>query len=311
MVVMNCERLKRADGGLWIVLSLVSLILSSLLMACSSQGISCDFDSDCNHGDLCVESLCAHPCTSDQQCEGEGTCQAFVRQNEDDQVHVCMVVSDENDAIGGEFQCVNDGECRALLGVEEAICGLNYRCVVPEPDSEAGVEQVSALLIRDLTPRVLVEEEGHPGTIVNAVFVRDENGSIVGYGDTLALVSGTDGMEQSGHLDGQPVQLEESGQCVAGAEPAMSALGGEGGYYLVSFVDSQGARISPGEGWKVIVIAWSESCGGAGEPQPALGEYRVSLCVSVVNQVPDLDSDCSPLGAQASGYAEFLVTTEL
>lgn len=258
-----------------------------------------------------MESLCASPCTSDQQCEGESTCQAFVRQNAADQVHVCISVADENNAVGGELQCVNDGECQALLGVQEAICGLNYRCVVPDLDGEAGVEQVSALLIRDLTPRILVEEEGHPGTVLNAVFVRDENGSIVGYGDTLVFVSGADGMEYPGHLDGQPVQLEESGQCVAGVEPAMSALGGQGGYYLVSFVDSQGVRVSPGEGWKIIVIAWSESCGVVGGPQIVSGEYNVSLCVSLVDQAPDLESDCSPLGERASGYAEFLVTTSL
>lgn len=287
-----------------------SLFVGSLIISCSSAGMSCDFDSNCNGGELCVEGICANPCTSDLQCDDNRTCQVFIRENEADQVHVCMLppTDDDNNAVSP--QCSGDEECREILGSVEAICGLNYRCVFPEIDGGQGeAKAFDSVLIHDRTPRAWVDEQNHPGTVVSAVFVRDQGGSIVGYGNTIAFVPGVVDEEQAGgHLDGQPVQLDESGQCVAGDDPAMSALGGEGGYYLVGFVDYRGARIALGQGWKVIVIGWSAQCGGELDFQQESGEYDVSLCVSSGGAVEDFDADCQKSDGKVSGYAEFLVT---
>ncbi len=300
----------RAGRGLLAALFVASLVVGSLVVSCSEAGMSCDFDSNCGGGELCVEGMCANPCTSDQQCGENDSCQVFTRENEADQVHVCMYSPKEVGNNANSSQCLDDAECREMLGSPDAICGLNYRCVVfPSMDASPGMGMFDSVLIRDHTPRELVEEQNHPGAVVSTIFVRDEGGSIVGYGDTLSFKSGMVNSDQTdGHLDGQPVQLDESGQCVAGDNSSMSSLGGEGGYYLVSFVDYRGSRIVLGEGWKIVVIAWSAQCGNEMNFPPESGEYDVSLCVSPSATVDNFETDCQKIGGNVSGYAEFLVT---
>ncbi len=307
---MNNGLLTRTGSHFFVALFVACLALSSLVVSCMSAGMSCDFDSNCDGGELCVDGMCADPCTSDQQCAEEyDTCQVYIRENEADQVHICMSAPSNDANNATSLQCTTDEQCHEALGSVAAICGLNYRCVVTEVSASPEAQEVPSILIRDRTPRVKVDEQNHPGTIVSAVFVRDAGGSIVGYGNTLEFVSGAvDGASLVGHLDGQPVELDESGQCVSGNEAAMSPLGGEGGYYLVGFVDYRGEPIALGQGWKVIVIGWSSQCSDEADPLYEAGEYDVSLCVSSTVSVANFDADCQKFDGEASGYAEFLVT---
>src|SRR4051794_7844444 len=106
--------LTRAGRGFWAALFLLSLFIGSLAISCSSAGMSCDFDSNCDGGELCVEGMCANPCTSDLQCVDNDTCQVFIRENEADQVHVCMWPPNDGGNNTSSPQCSGDEECREI-----------------------------------------------------------------------------------------------------------------------------------------------------------------------------------------------------
>ncbi|MBA2660954.1 MAG: hypothetical protein H0U74_01560 [Bradymonadaceae bacterium] len=256
--------------------------------------MACEFDSDCGNGNLCVEFTCTNTCATDLDCQSVQGCQAFLRKGESDPVHVCMPEDVYNNDPG---QCADAAQCQALMADPAAICGINRRCVVPIPEDD---RPVHAIYIRDLSSST----DDVLGTMLAAVFVRDTEGNVVGFADTLAFVP-ADQSEQPGHLDGSPPKLDESGQCVAGEEPVLSALGGLGGHYVIGFVDNRGAGLQLEQGWKVVVIAWGPNCGEERDPP---NEYEVSLCVSASDEVLDFDAHCHALNGRSSGYSEFLVT---
>lgn len=295
----------------WLILSLAAISLAAgLAISCADIGSSCEFDSDCSGGNLCIQQTCYAACTSPEDCEVPyDICQPYARQNSggEETVKVCVDENFEvgNNDTGGNCEetgdcCQTDAECAALPDFgPNAVCGADNRCITPVARPHQGV------LIRD---RTVVDTGAEPadgglGADIAAIFVRPIGAEApAGYGVSLdyAPIHDADGPVDA--HDGSAPVLDAQGECVdASFEQAALPLGGEGGYALFGFEDSDGQRLRLNNGWEVVVIEWGANCGTAAEED----RYDVFLCTAQTEGAPlDPDADCEVLlnPEPASGF---------
>lgn len=283
----------------WLILSLVAVsVTSGVAVSCAGIGSNCQFDSDCSGGNLCIRQTCYAACTSSEDCSPPYvTCQAYARQNTngDETVKICVDADFEvgNNGIGEDCEqtgdcCQTDEECAALPDFgSDAVCGADNRCITPVARPKQGI------LIRDRTPvDTRVEPaDGGLGADIAAVFVRPVGTEEpAGFGVALeyAPVNGADGALAS--HDGTAPTLSANGECVARSfnETALP-LGGEGGYVLFGFENTDGRRLLLNNEWEVVVIEWGANCAA----EASADAYDVFMCTAETDAI-DLDegTDC-------------------
>ncbi|MFU8805919.1 MAG: hypothetical protein ACNA8W_19050 [Bradymonadaceae bacterium] len=272
-------------------------------ISCGDFAASCSFDSDCSGDHLCVESMCANVCASDDDCHSFQSCQAFLRPEDSDPIQVCM--DDRGNHNNAGEQCTDHADCRAALGDDAAICGVGQRCVIPLPGDDV---RHFGFLIRDTStpPEEPEGEEPWPGLELLDVFVQDGNGEIIGFGTTKSYVPAVD-LGAAAHLDASRPALIEDGQCVADVDDApRTPLAGAGGYFLAGFIDGGGEPLSLDETMRVVVLAAGADCG---TQAPGTIEYDAFLCVLDEDRAMDVTMDCGiHAGAGSPVRREFQVT---
>lgn len=281
-----------------LVLALSSLVAIAAA-ACGSIGATCEFDSDCSGGSLCIEQTCYVACSDEQDCEPPyDICQAHTRQvsGVEETVKAC-VGENFGEQNGGTNQCedsgdccTDDAECIAQFGDDAAVCGIDNRCIIPVAPPAHGV------LIRD---RSVVDTSQEPqdggfGADIAAIFVRHAGSQDpVGFGVTLDYAPANAAGSNADIFDGSAPSLDEGGQCVTGAfEESTVSLGGTGGTLLVAFEDADGRRLELNSSWEVVVIEWGANCGQS-ENVDTFDVYFCSREPSEASKEPSEASDAS------------------
>ncbi|QDG53399.1 hypothetical protein FIV42_22430 [Persicimonas caeni] len=279
--------------------------------SCAGLGASCQFDSDCTGGNLCIQQTCYAACTAAEDCEPPyDICQPYARQNSggDETVKICVGedFEVENNDAGNNCEqsgdcCQTDAECAALPDFgPNAVCGADNRCITPVAHPEQGI------LIRDRTTVDTGEQpaDGGLGADIAAVFVRPAaTEEATGFGVLLdySPVNGADGPADA-HVGAAPL-LDAQGQCVSGGfDETALPLGGEGGYALFGFDNADGDRLRLNNGWEAVVIEWGANCGA----EAAADSYDVFFCTAqsegaAIDPVTDCSKQLNP--QPASGFA--------
>lgn len=280
----------------------MSLAAAALVLAaCGAEvGDTCEFDSDCRGGTLCLEQTCYATCSDDNDCEAPyGDCHTHRRRTAagEETIRACVEPGFDSPVDNGEYDCqstgdccASDAECVEQLGDADAVCGVDRRCVIPVAAPSY------AVLLRDRTPVDATEPpaDGGLGADIAAAFVRDRSGEPVGYAQTLQYspANGADGPVAV--FDGSAPALNADGDCVDGRfEDVAVPLGGQDGYLLVAFYDLAERRLALNDGWELVVIEWGESCDAS-----AADVYQPFLCVAEADgsgDAPaiDMDRDCA------------------
>ncbi|MFP4599470.1 MAG: hypothetical protein ACLFVJ_14520 [Persicimonas sp.] len=287
----------------------------ALLAACSSVGETCQFDSDCSGGNLCVQGTCYAPCSTGEDCESPyDNCHAHSRPASDGQQTVRVCVTDEfeeqqqanEDCESVGDCCESDAECAEAFDDDAYVCGLDDRCILPVVTSHA-------VLIRDISdPNEPADDDG-PGADIAAAFVsRSGAADPVGYASWLEY-SPADGAEApesvlEAAFDGTAPDLRADNECVDAAFADHAVPLGRGGELLLGFDDEDGAPLRLNTNWRLVVIEWGENCGVT----EARERFEVWLCeaehtasTEASDHMIDAHTDCNrrltPDGA--AGYA--------
>ena len=317
--------LRRADTSAILCAALLTaLSLAALVtVSCAGLGATCQFDSDCSGGNLCVQQTCYAACTAAADCETPyDICQPYTREdtNGGETVKICVTEDFDpaNNDAGADCEgsgdcCTSDEECVEHFGDDNAVCGIDKRCIIPvsEPDH--------AVLIRDRSDvdASAEPEDGGLGSDVAAVFVRPAaGGEPLGYGVALDYAPVNDAGGPDSALDGSAPALGAAGQCVAASfEETALSLGGAGGYVLVGFEDADGQRLQLNNSMEVVVIEWGANCGASDE----VDAFDVFFCSSQQAASSDAGgaqidpgADCTQqLNAEpVSGYQTIAVQTD-
>jgi hypothetical protein len=242
---------------------------------------ACFFDGDCAPDAACVSGECRLTCTDDSECGVDQVC--GVIPNGGGTVQACVFDDPTVNNLGGG-ECANDSECQA--NNERALCGVDGFCFVPET--------VSALLIEDATPSAAIElpEDGMAGADIAAVYLVDKDGIPNAFGRTLTARDPT-GERLVSPITGAPPELTDDDMCVQGEfEQVVTSLGGEGGFMLVSFVDTEGDPVntSPRD-WRVVVIEWADNC--SIDIEQPLERAMARGCESATYDSIDFELDCT------------------
>jgi len=178
--------------------------------SCGVPGFrTCEVDSDCRSGEICAEpegttgGRCAKRCDSDEDCERPGTtCQPYVDPDRDRDEEICLSADVGSDSETGT-RCSSNKDCKGF-DAGPAVCGINGRCIL--------VEQRRAVRIVDRRPN---GELGGDGAEIAAVYLEDEAGQIVSFGDTIswcpsgATDDGGD-TDDTGYGDAGPVDATDT-----------------------------------------------------------------------------------------------------
>lgn len=243
----------------------------------------CVVDEECDVDMVCHEGECKVECVADTECAEGQICRAELRGDDNEVVDVCMDDGSQNNGAGA---CRSDDDCAQMS--EGARCGVDGVCYLPELSY--------GLLILDQTAVVDGEEpaDGGFGADIAAIYLEDrETGEAVAWADTLQYAPATDVAVQN-LPDGAARTLTEDEMCVDAAfQAAVTPLGGDGGYLLVRFLESQTGNpvATAPERWSVVVVEWGANCPG-GE----LGEqdqYEVWTCEAPSFKAMDPLSDCN------------------
>jgi hypothetical protein len=295
-----------------LVLAMVSL--SAIAAAsCAGIGESCEFDSDCSGGNLCIEKTCYSACSDQQDCQPPyEMCQAHTRQTSAGEETVKACVSEDfggqnngnnNCADTGDC-CTDDAQCVEHFQDDDAVCGIDGRCIIPvSPPAQA-------VLIRDRSQIDTAEDppDGGLGADIAAVYVRASGSDEpVGFGVALEYAPANSARGDSAIFDGTAPSLDDSGQCVDTAfQESTASLGGQGGYLLVAFEDTDGTRFQLNTSLEIVVVEWGANCGQS----EGADVYDVYFCsmepLSSSNESAGIDPDAHcerQLNTQAaSGY---------
>lgn len=172
-----------------------SLVLWALLTvgfgvavsSCGTPGFrTCEVDSDCRNNEICAEpegttgGRCAKRCDGDEDCDRPGTtCQPYVDPNRDQDEEICLSADVGTGSETGT-RCTTDEDCEGF-DAGPAVCGINGRCIF--------VEQRRAVRIVD---RSREGESGGDGSEIAAVYLEDNGGQVVAFGDTISWCPGND-----------------------------------------------------------------------------------------------------------------------
>lgn len=262
-----------------------------LFVACGEalgEAISCFDNSDCASEEVCVGGFCQRTCVNDEDCFEFQRCGSRIVDGST--INVCQESAPNNVDTG----CNTSEECIERLGNPEAQCAVDGICFVPEPSY--------AILIRDrsvvdpLAPR----DQGL-GADFSAVYLASEEGEVIAQGDTLVIQTANEVMLPNGVIDGNPPSLNDTQTCIAaGFDGNVASLGGEGGFMLVRFLDTDFREYEqPPETWNIVVLEWDDNCDGG-----VNDEYEVFFCETTSFNDIDLENDCDSLGL-ASGSRVF------
>jgi len=154
------------------------------------------------------------------------------------------------------------------------------------------------LLIRDRTQVDPSGDEARRGAEIGAIFTVDAGGNPVDHASTVVYRPGA-GLDGESHLDGSPVDLDETGRCVT-EPPADRTTPLGGGDLLVELPDETGdTTIGPGE--RIAIVEWAaDNCG---DSEGDADEYDVALCVSETDSL-GVDDCEDPFLESATGYIE-------
>ncbi len=285
-------------------------LVVSFASSCGGLGSSCQFDSDCTGGNLCIQQTCYAACTAAEDCADPhyATCKAYSRQSTSGDETVKICVGEDFDAgnndTGGDCEetgdcCTTDAECVDVMGDDKAVCGADNRCIIPVPQPR------HAVLIRDRTAVDTSQDpaDGGRGADIAAVFVRPaDSRDATGFGTAIDYSPVNEASGPHDALDGSAPTLDATGRCVAQSfEETALPLGGDGGYLLVGFENADGQPLRLNNGLELVVIEWGANCGAAGDADT----YDVFFCTSESENTPvDPDADCTrQLNAEpSSGY---------
>jgi hypothetical protein len=279
---------------LWLAaLSWVAIAAAS----CAGIGDACQFDSDCNGGNLCIDDTCYASCSDERDCEPPYEfCQAHTRQASevDETVKACVDEdfgqqnnTPENCEDSGDC-CSDDAECVAHFGDDAAVCGSDGRCIIPVARPAHGV------LIRDRSAVDPIQDpaDGGLGADIAALYVRASGSDEpLGVGVTADYAPANSAGESADIFDGSAPSLDADGQCVAGIfDESTASLGGEGGYLLVTFEDADGQRLQLNRSWELVVIEWGANCGQPDDTDV----FDVYFCSAQRPDSPDMPVSIDP-----------------
>lgn len=279
------------------VISRFAILLASVALSGATCGDSsvfpaqptCVVDGECETG-ICFDGECTAECVSDEDCAAGEFCRSELRAPENDVVDVCVGGGNNSE---GEAECLIDSDCLD----ERAQCGADGFCFVPE--------LTFGVLITDRTVPQSVPADGGVGADIAAVFLRDADGEVLAWADTLEVAPANDVAIQNAPAGGSRPLLDDQTCVDAPYEAVATPLGGDGGYLLVRFLESQTGNPvrQPTEGWQLVVVEWGENCpeGDGGEQDL----FDVAWCEAPSFDAMDPLQHCVDAGQMVSGDAVF------
>lgn len=296
------------------ILAVALAIAAITLVGCADQlAVDCHYDADCPNDKYCIDAQCRSGCSDDRDCDSSSYCGPYQREDQAGPVQICMS-PDQSDT-----GCSSDQQCRDQYDDPRARCGIHDRCVLEPgqqsdddadddgdanatPDNSANndtetTEQPWILVVEQLdidglpVDGDLDDDQTVPPLRIGAVVVRDDQESLIGHGQLLAVTQpdGTDTTDESGLT----YPLAQQGQCVEDPASADHAsLGGPGGRASIQLVEDVDDSDFTDDAATVDIIADGPECpiGSSNDDREDFGQYRAMLCREATSD-PDLQ-DC-------------------
>ncbi len=252
----------------------VGLASTALFIACGDSADSCLLDTDCEAGFVCEQEICVQTCTTRAECPSGSDC--LQRANGTELICVEVPGLNNNNNTNNNNTTPNN--------VNNNTSPL-YHVLITDTTTGGGCTSTDG-------------GEGDPGSDIAVVVLEDFEGTILGYGEALEWIEGS---EPNGNgfpniftnLDGSPPSFGD--QCPEDFNADTVASLGCGGKVLMRFLNG-GTPVILDDSTQVRVVEYGANCGGSADDS-----LRISLCTDPVSAATGVTTSCTVNLGSGSG----------
>lgn len=239
----------------------------------NNTGALCVLDVDCEVGFVCEQELCIQTCTTRAECPSGSDCLQRASGTE----LICVEVPGLNNDN-------NTNNNTAPNNLNNNASPL-YHVLITDTTTGDGCSSTSG-------------GEGDPGSDIAVVVLEDFEGNILGYGEALEWIEGSE-PEGNGflniyaNLDGTPPSFGD--MCPEDYNPDTVASLGCGGQVLMRFLNG-GTPVILDDSTQVRVMEYGLNCGGSADDS-----FRILLCTDAFSAGDGSTSSCTVNLGEGSG----------